>query len=136
MNVRTAFWPIFVLAAFSFRCSKDNPVSVPDLPLPPTAKGTWFASGGPALAVTLTLDQNDNNVSGSGMIQGFNSFGDSLTSFGGVSGTNTYPVVTLTFYVTGYQPIAITGQFMSASTMNAKLNQSGFNNVPLVFNKE
>jgi hypothetical protein len=136
MNVRIAVWLISILAAFGSGCSKDNPVSVPDLPLPPTANGTWFASNGSVLALTLKLSQDDNNVSGSGIIQSFNSFGDSLTASGGVSGTNNYPVVALTFYVTGYQPIAITGEFMSASTMNVKLNQSGFNNAPLVFNKE
>ncbi len=136
MKVINSCWVVIALTLLSIGCSKDDPISVPDLPLPPSVKGTWFGSNANILALTLTMDQSGVNVLGSGVIQGFNANGDSMTSPGSVSGSNHYPNVALTFHVTGYQPVQITGQFVSTSRLDLLLNQSGFSNSPLILEKE
>ncbi len=125
--------PLFLLFAILLAgCSKDDPIADPLLPLPPKIDGTWVGVVANGLEMALQIQEDHTAVSGLGafIVTG------GTTLQGSVTGTDTYPNVSISFGAPGYQPVAITGQFLSTTTITAELNQSGFDHVQVTFYKQ
>ena len=114
-------------------CSKDDPTSNPLLPLPPSTEGTWVGTIPGALRMSLTITQNIAVISGSGSITNLQS---GATLYADLSGSNSYPNVSISLGSKGYQPIKITGKFTNTATIIGELNESGFDHVPIGFLKQ
>lgn len=121
-----------LFSLFLLGCSKDDPVSIPPLPLPPSLSGQWIGNAPGAFTLSLSLSEKRTSVSGSGRIT------DQTGAFldGSVSGNNNYPTISLTFYAQGFQPIKIAGSFTDPATLNTLLNESGFSDFPLLFQRQ
>ncbi|HKP75285.1 MAG TPA: hypothetical protein VJT67_07055 [Longimicrobiaceae bacterium] len=82
------------------------------------ADGTWSAGS----TLTLTLKQSGHDVTGTGSLFGVSA---------GVSGTSTGGKLALTLRSAGYSEVHLSGTFVSTSTLNAELNDSGFDHYPV-----
>ncbi|HEY6952289.1 MAG TPA: hypothetical protein VI758_07765 [Bacteroidota bacterium] len=111
-------------------CYKDDPVTYPSVLLPPVCDGTWIGSNA-GLNLNISLKQVKAKITGTGVI----SVG-TLWSNVTISGTNAFPNLGFTLYITGYQPIGVSGVYDAKSTINAYLNGSGFTNFPMVLTKQ
>jgi hypothetical protein len=108
-------------------CGDDDS---PTTPANPTMDGTWQGTirGGVALYSLENLSQSGNNVTGTVIV-----ISNTGVVFGpgSVSGTNTYPDVSLSLSIPGYQAMTFTGSFSDDNTVAGVLNGSGFVNEPL-----
>lgn len=113
-------------------CTKEDPVSVPPLPLPPSMNGSWIAVAPGQFTLTLSLSQEKTTVSGYARLT------DQSGSYiaGGIGGTNKYPSFSLVFSSLGFQPLMITGSFVDPSTANIELNESGFQNFGMLLQRQ
>lgn len=125
-----------IIAIFIFLlsgCTKDDPVSNPFLPLPPSTEGQWIGIIPNDTKFTLNVTQDRAAITGTGTVI---SLGNGSGYSCNVIGTNTYPDVALTIGVKGYIAIEMTGQFLSETEISGVLNKSGFNNFPITFTKQ
>ena len=113
-------------------CAKDDPVSVPPIPLPPSIEGYWSGGSGTYLGLSFSLNQDRSQVLGSSSIR---HLPNGTPTAGSISGTCTYPNIQLKMSMAGYFPIAITGTFTSPTTIVGELNDSGLSHVPFTIVK-
>jgi len=124
---------IVILILLLSGCTKDDPVSDPMLPLPPTTEGTWTGVASPYVKMTLHINQNKGEITGSGTAIRLR---DGLLSNSNIEGTTMYPNVTISFGIQGYAPIEIRGKFANTNQITAELNGSGFYQIPITLIKQ
>ena len=111
-------WLLFCVAIIS---CKDEP--------PPQEEhivGRWIG-GTQELSVDITLTRNDKTISGNGYVTLNGDTPKAATSNGSVL----YPNVSLTIYITGYNPLAFNGTFNSSKVIVGTINGSGINNMQI-----
>jgi hypothetical protein len=99
-------------------------------PVLPSMAGAWSGNI-QGSSLTFTATENGQVVSGNGHI----SSGTQSVALT-VSGTHSHPNVALTVRITGYQDLAFSGTFVSASQVSGRLNGSGFNNEQFVISRQ
>jgi hypothetical protein len=117
---------VFFAAVVIMGCGDDDN---PTTPTNPTLDGTWQGTirGGIAV-VSSDLSQSENSVTGTVTVT---SVLGEVFGPGTVNGTNTYPNVSLTLSIPGYQVMTFTGSFSDDNTVSGVLNGSGFVDEPL-----
>jgi len=118
MKIFRLFLVLLFAAVLLLGCGGGDSSTSPSNPI---MDGSWTGSiGGDVFS--LSLSQDGNNVTGS--VVGTRA--DGQTESGTINGTNTYPNVSLTFSMTGFNPFTFTGTFSDANTVSGVLNGSGF----------
>lgn len=123
---------LFITILFSSlfsSCSKDDPVSPPPLPLPPSASGAWTGTltyAGTPGSFSLNLTQDVILFTGNGNYNGLSV---------SISGDNHYPDIKFAFGATNYQQATFAGKFTSPTTLSGLVNGSGFTNATAEFTK-
>jgi hypothetical protein len=114
-------------------CSKDDPISAPMLPLPPSTEGEWVAIVPGAMKMTLQITQERATITGTGTIVNLS---NGVSSNCNLQGTNTYPDVSISIGIKGYAPMEMTGKLLKTTEIDGVLNKSGFSNFPITFIKQ
>ncbi|MBS4028057.1 MAG: hypothetical protein KGZ58_05395 [Ignavibacteriales bacterium] len=127
------FITILYLLFITNGCKKDSPTSIPNLPIPPSTAGHWVGTTDSILTLSLELSQKQYNISGFGTMTSHTS---GWVAGGTISGKSSYPNFSITFYIPQYQPVVITGRFLTPTTISALLNKSGFTDFPITFLKQ
>lgn len=114
-----------LLFALVAGCSKDEPVT----PNYPMMSGSWrgAASG---ITILVTMSESGNVINGSGK------FVTRDTLIITISGSKTYPDITLQIAAAGYQPSLFRGKFSDDNTVTGKFNGSGFSNFDMIFRRQ
>ncbi len=114
-------------------CAKDYPVSVPNLPAPPSANGGWLGTAQGSFTIYLWIQEDRNYIKGSACLR---SVAGGPKSTGGLVGNENFPDFSASIYIYGYEQVDITGKFLSPTIIDARLNHSGFDNLRVVFQKQ
>jgi len=132
----------FVCGLFTACGDGGNPTgpggsSAPPAPEAPSATGVWLGdmvtSFGGARNITLTLQETDSNIVGSGAIA---SPGNDPYYTCTVAGDRTGDSLSLTLTSDDFAPISFAGTFVSATTIDGLLNGSGWVNTAVQLTRE
>lgn len=111
-------------------CSEDEGPKIPLL------SGVWSGTAGdapaPVAVFEMTLSQTEKTVSGEGSIS---VNGQLVTEFT-VSGTNSHPLVQLTFSAPTFEAANFAGSFTHDDLVEGILNGSGFNGESLSIGRQ
>ena len=124
-----------IAVAFSAACGSGGATE----PETPSVTGVWSGdmltpppANGPR-SITLTLQETNTNVTGSGDIADATGVQYYTCT---VSGTHGHPAITLTLNSAGFAPISLTGSFTNTSTIEATLNGGGWVNTPVTLTRQ
>ncbi len=106
-------------------CTKDNPISEPPLPRPPSVIGFWTDKTVP---ISIYLLESDGVITGSGTILEYYQLS--------VKGKNQYPNINFSIGTYGYVPATFTGRFAGKDSMVGSLTGNIFNNLPTALVRE
>ena len=124
---------VFLFICLIGGCGKNDPDSNPMLPLPPTTEGYWIGTIPGDLKLELDIKQNVSSIEGNGTIT---ILSNGFTKNATLSGTNSYPVVSIKLTIEGFLPVVVTGSFKSTTMISAELNESGFSHLPIILVKQ
>jgi hypothetical protein len=99
----------------------------------PTLTGRWAGTAtasGKVVTIDFVVAQDGVAVTGSGTTA--SSAGSAAAT---ITGTCTYPNISLSFTSAGLQPWNFTGQFENADLLTGQVNGSGFVNVAWIFRR-
>ncbi len=112
-------------------CSRPDPVSVPDLAVPPSVTGRWRFNDIGGLTLTIQVGQRGTDLTGGCTVS------DGTTSLNGVAfGSVGFPDVEFTVNVPGFLGFRFTGSMRGSNLMDGVLNGSGFTNFPVIGAKQ
>ena len=80
----------------------------------------------------LTLSQFRSHVTGDGVLT---QLSNGATNEADIGGSCSYPDVSLTIAIPGYESIILTGKILNQTTITGVLNQSGFSDFPITLTK-
>jgi len=113
-------------------CHSSDPTEPPPFPAPATINGTWTFTQAGAFSMDLTLSQFRSHVTGDGVLT---QLSNGSTNEADIGGSCSYPDVSLTIAIPGYESIILTGKILNQTTITGVLNQSGFSDFPITLTK-
>lgn len=114
----------FIVTAVLIAACKDS--TAPQ----PSPHGNWSGTTD-GMTLNLNLTVNGGTVTGTGsFVGGGETFPLSVT------GDFSHPIVALTLSSTQFAPVAFTSVSVTATTMTARLNGSGFENDAIILNRK
>jgi len=126
-------YAILLLIILLSGCSKDDPISSPNLAAPASSDGEWSATVTGEFSVDMQVTQNVSVITG---VASLTPFPMGQTVEGNLFGKEVFPKFTAKIYIPGYLAVEVTGEFLSDTTLDTYFNQSGFDNTEVVFHKQ